>query len=174
MLLSIICCYPRRTAAWRGPRWAGWSRRARPWCPPRDRNIREMGGAPRNPAPRDNFLVWSVKPSGCHCTDGHLTSRVFTEDRQIFRETRDACFRRTRAHTRAQHVAGRREASGAIGLQRRVLNNETPARTTEFEVKANSSNTQEMIAGVPPCKFQKASLNCEGQQKNQENNKTCV
>ena len=30
---------------------------------------REMGGAPRNPAPRNHFLVWIVKPSGCHCTD---------------------------------------------------------------------------------------------------------
>ena len=28
-----------------------------------------MAGAPRNPAPRNNFLVWIVKPSGCHCTD---------------------------------------------------------------------------------------------------------
>ena len=38
--------------------------------------IREMGGAPMNPAPRNHFLVWIVKPSGCHCTDGHSTSRV--------------------------------------------------------------------------------------------------
>ena len=38
-----------------------------------------MGGAPRNPAPRNHFLVRIVKPSGCHCTDGHLTSGVFTE-----------------------------------------------------------------------------------------------
>ena len=43
----------------------------------------EMGGAPRNPAPRNHLFVWIVKPSGCHCTDGHLTSRVFTEDQQI-------------------------------------------------------------------------------------------
>ena len=28
-----------------------------------------MGGAPRNPAPRNHFLVWIVKPSGCLCTD---------------------------------------------------------------------------------------------------------
>ena len=42
--------------------------------------IREMGGAPRNLAPRNHLLAWMVKPSGCHCTDGHLTSRVFTED----------------------------------------------------------------------------------------------
>ena len=28
-----------------------------------------MGGAPRNPAPRNHFWVWIVKPSGCHCTD---------------------------------------------------------------------------------------------------------
>ena len=42
-------------------------------CPP---STREMGGAPRNPAPRSHFLVWIVKPSGFHCTDGHLTSRV--------------------------------------------------------------------------------------------------
>ena len=45
--------------------------------------IRDMGGAPRNPAPRNNYLVWIVQPSGCHCKDGHLTSRVFTEDQQI-------------------------------------------------------------------------------------------
>ena len=31
--------------------------------------VREVGGAPRNPAPRNHFLVWIVKPSGCHCTD---------------------------------------------------------------------------------------------------------
>ena len=24
--------------------------------------VREMGGAPRNPAPRNHFLVWIVKP----------------------------------------------------------------------------------------------------------------
>ena len=42
--------------------------------------VREMAGAPRNLAPRNHRLVWIVKPSGCHCTDGHLTSRVFTED----------------------------------------------------------------------------------------------
>ena len=41
---------------------------------------REMGGAPRNLAPRSHFLAWTVKPSGCHCTDGHLTGRVFTEE----------------------------------------------------------------------------------------------
>ena len=42
-----------------------------------------MGGAPRNRAPRNHFLVWTVKPSGCHCTDGHSTSRAFTEDLKI-------------------------------------------------------------------------------------------
>ena len=31
--------------------------------------IREMGGAPRNPAPRNHFLARIVKPAGCHCTD---------------------------------------------------------------------------------------------------------
>ena len=29
------------------------------------------------------FGVWIAKPSGCHCTDGPLTSRVFTEDQTI-------------------------------------------------------------------------------------------
>ena len=29
----------------------------------------EIGGAPRNPAPRNHCLVWIVKPSGCHRTD---------------------------------------------------------------------------------------------------------
>ena len=48
---------------------------------PRNLNpIREMGGAPRNLAPRNHFLAWIVKPSGRPCTDGHLTSRAFTED----------------------------------------------------------------------------------------------
>ena len=43
--------------------------------------IREMGVAARNLAPWNHILGWIVKPSGCHCTDGHLTSRrVFTED----------------------------------------------------------------------------------------------
>ena len=40
--------------------------------------IGEMRGAPSNPAPRNHFLVWIAKPSGCHCTDGHSSSRVFT------------------------------------------------------------------------------------------------
>ena len=42
-----------------------------------------MGGAPRNPAPKNHFLVCIFKPSGCHCTNGHLTSRAFTEDQRI-------------------------------------------------------------------------------------------
>ena len=29
----------------------------------------EMGGALGNPAPRNHFSVWIVKPPGCHCTD---------------------------------------------------------------------------------------------------------
>ena len=37
-----------------------------------------MGGAPRNPSPRNHFLAWIVKPSGCHCAVGHFTSRVST------------------------------------------------------------------------------------------------
>ena len=44
---------------------------------------REMGGAPRNPAPRSHFLVWIVTPSSCHCTDRHLTSILSAENRQI-------------------------------------------------------------------------------------------
>ena len=51
--------------------------------PPAFHLLREMGSAPRNPAPRSHFLVWIVKPSGCHCTDGHWKSRVFTEDQNI-------------------------------------------------------------------------------------------
>ena len=31
--------------------------------------LREMGGAPRNPAPRNHLLMWIVKTSGCHCTN---------------------------------------------------------------------------------------------------------
>ena len=32
-------------------------------------SVREPGGAPRNPAPRNYFLAWIVEPSGCQCTD---------------------------------------------------------------------------------------------------------
>ena len=32
-------------------------------------SVREIGGAPRDPAPRNHFLVRIVRPSGCHCTD---------------------------------------------------------------------------------------------------------
>ena len=32
-------------------------------------SVRDMGGAPRNPAPRKHFLAWIVKPPSCHCTD---------------------------------------------------------------------------------------------------------
>ena len=48
--------------------------------PARTPSAREMGGAPRNLAPRNHLLMWIVKQSGCHCTDGHLTIRVFPED----------------------------------------------------------------------------------------------
>ena len=41
-----------------------------------------MGGAPRNPAPRNHVLARIVEPSGCHCTDAHMKSTVFTEDQQ--------------------------------------------------------------------------------------------
>ena len=38
--------------------------------PPEIRNgRRETEGAPRNPAPRNHFLVWIVQSPGCHCTD---------------------------------------------------------------------------------------------------------
>ena len=43
--------------------------------------LREMGGAPRNPAPRKHFSVWIVKPSGCPYTDafcGQIHRRVPT------------------------------------------------------------------------------------------------
>ena len=56
---------------------------------PKERGeVREMGGAPRNLAPRNHFLVQIVKPSGRHCADGHSTSRVFTEDQLIVVECR--------------------------------------------------------------------------------------
>ena len=45
------------------------------------KGIREMGGAPRNPAPRKHSLAWIVKSSGCHCTDafgGRTCRRVPT------------------------------------------------------------------------------------------------
>ena len=32
-------------------------------------SIREMGGAPRNPAPGNHSLVRIVNQSGCHCAD---------------------------------------------------------------------------------------------------------
>ena len=49
--------------------------------------LREMGGAPRNPAPRNHFLVWIVKSPGCHCTDafgGKKYRRVPTPPRSTF------------------------------------------------------------------------------------------
>ena len=45
--------------------------------------IREMAGAPRNPAPRNHFSVWIVKPSGCHCTDA-LGGGNIVECRPLF------------------------------------------------------------------------------------------
>ena len=47
----------------------------------RERNASNCIGI--NRAPRNHFLEWIVKSSGCHCTDGHLTGRVFAEDQQI-------------------------------------------------------------------------------------------
>ena len=44
-------------------------------------SLRETGGAPRNPAPRNHLLVWIVKPSGCHRKDalgGKKSRRVPT------------------------------------------------------------------------------------------------
>ena len=38
-------------------------------APLRQEFLREMVGAPKNPAPSHHFWVWIVKPSGCHCTD---------------------------------------------------------------------------------------------------------
>ena len=48
-------------------------------CPPAVRlpHMREIRGAPRNPAPGNHFLVRIVKLSGCHCTDGHSTKQSF-------------------------------------------------------------------------------------------------
>ena len=46
------------------------------------------GGAPRNPAPRSHLVARSVKPSGCRCTDGHLTSRVVHRGSKDFAECR--------------------------------------------------------------------------------------
>ena len=68
-------------------RTSRYSRPPIPWDPlslRNDSSIREMGGAPRNPAPRKHFLVWIFKPSGCHCTDalgGKTYRRVPTPPR---------------------------------------------------------------------------------------------
>ena len=49
---------------------AAAARSARAQAPRGDfSSIRERGSAPRNPAPRNHFLVWIVQPSGCQCTD---------------------------------------------------------------------------------------------------------
>ena len=45
------------------------TRAPRQWSRCEPLRLRETGGAPRNLAPRTHFLVWIVKPSGCHCTD---------------------------------------------------------------------------------------------------------
>ena len=57
-------------------------------CPARYLKVREMGGAPRNLAPKNHLLVWIVKTSACQCTDGHLTCRAFSEGQQIIVECR--------------------------------------------------------------------------------------
>ena len=49
-------------------RQPGGARRS-PRAAARDAFRGEIGGAPRNPAPRNHFLVWIVKSPGCHCTD---------------------------------------------------------------------------------------------------------
>ena len=36
---------------------------------PASPTLREVGDAPRNPAPRNHFLVWILKSPGCHCPD---------------------------------------------------------------------------------------------------------
>ena len=50
-----------------------WSAGQWPFAAPRDLDsrcaVREMGGATRNLAPRNHLFVWTVKSSGCHCTD---------------------------------------------------------------------------------------------------------
>ena len=45
--------------------------------------MKEMGGAPRNPAPRNHFFVWIVKPSGCHCTDAFGGTKPIVECRPL-------------------------------------------------------------------------------------------
>ena len=46
-------------------------------------SVREMGGAPRNPAPRNHFLVWIVKPSGWNCTDALGGEKTIVEGRPL-------------------------------------------------------------------------------------------
>ena len=36
---------------------------------PRPTSTTKTGGAPKNPAPRNHLLAWTIKPSSCHCTD---------------------------------------------------------------------------------------------------------
>ena len=59
---------PASTGAWRRI-WGRWRHSWRVQLRTELVHVREMGGAPRNPAPRNHFLVWIVKPSGCHCAD---------------------------------------------------------------------------------------------------------
>ena len=75
-----------------------------------------MGGAPRNPAPRNHLLVWVVKPSGCHCTAAfseHTYRRVPTPLRSTspFSELRTS--RSGSSHgRRARRQAARRGTEG--------------------------------------------------------------
>ena len=88
--------------------------------------LRGMGGAPMNPAPRNHFLVWIVKPSGCHCTDafGGKTYRRVPTPLRSTSQAQELLVRSTsptvpgrrlaapaRARRRARHAAWRRPRS---------------------------------------------------------------
>ena len=83
--------------------------------------VRELGGAPRSPAPRNLFLGWIVKPSGCHCTDaigGNKNCRVPNHPLEHLPFLRP----RLRTGARARHLAANRNGIAAsIGKGSTVL-----------------------------------------------------
>ena len=72
------------------------------------RVVRETGGAPRNPARRNHFWVWTVKSPGCRCTDafgGKSYRRVPTLPRSTspFSDVRQRATQRARARATSWH-----------------------------------------------------------------------
>ena len=76
-----------------------------------------MGGAPRNPAPRNHFLVRIVKPSGCQCTDASGGTKNTVECRPLLGALPVSLTYRLLQGTRLLLIACREEAEAICSLQ---------------------------------------------------------